>query len=262
VIRGSNLENKCWPFAFNYSLQISNVLSHGDCGVPLKRFTGLRGSVKKYHNFRCLVIVKPPDKINCKLVVNFRRGFFLGFTGTLLQIYYWDLVSQRAKRAYTVKYNECSMVMELTSPNSRHLQDALNGKETPAETQYSSAPAAFNLVATSSPFIKLKVLELQIQCDHATFSVETGDCADLTRVYISNITPHSTGAALCGWHRDFAGAYIVELDDHPVFNSYYVARAFTTFIASLLVHPKTTINLTVAPERKEPMRDPAHSPSC
>jgi hypothetical protein len=87
MLRGANLENKCWPFAFNYSLHISNILPHGDRGVPLERFTGQRASVKKYRTFGCLVIVKPPDKRNGKLEVNFRRGFFLGFTGTLQQIY-------------------------------------------------------------------------------------------------------------------------------------------------------------------------------
>jgi hypothetical protein len=94
ILRGANLENKCWPFAFNYALQIINDLPHGDRGVSFERFTAQRGSVKKYRTFGCLVIVKPPDKRNGKLESNFRRGFFLGFTGTLLQIYYWDLGSR------------------------------------------------------------------------------------------------------------------------------------------------------------------------
>jgi hypothetical protein len=162
MLRGANLKNKCWHFAFNYSLQISNVLPHGDRGVPFERFTGQRASVKKYRTFGCLVIVKPPDKRNGKLEVNFRRGFFLGFTGTLSQIYYWDLASQRVKRAYTVKYDECSTVMERPSPNSWHLRDALDGKELPVDTQETSAPAAFDLASTASPFVKLKELELQI----------------------------------------------------------------------------------------------------
>jgi hypothetical protein len=88
MLRGANLENKFWPFAFKYALQISNILPHGNRGVPLERFTGQRGSVKRYRTFGCLVIVKPPDKRNGKLESNFRRGFLLGFTGTLMQIYY------------------------------------------------------------------------------------------------------------------------------------------------------------------------------
>jgi hypothetical protein len=36
MLRGANLENKFWPFTFNYSLQISNVLPHGDRRVPFE----------------------------------------------------------------------------------------------------------------------------------------------------------------------------------------------------------------------------------
>jgi hypothetical protein len=260
MLRGANLENEFWPFDFNYSLQISNVLPHGDLGVPFERFTGQRASVNKYSTFRCLVIVKPPDKRNGKLEVNFRRGFFLGFTGTLSQIYYWDLASQRVKRAYTVKYDEFSTVMERPSPNSRHLCDAIDDKELPVDTQETSAPAAFDLASRASPFIRLKELELQIRCEHLTFGIEDVDCADLTRAYISDRTPHNTGAALRVWCRNYDGAYIVELDEHPVFNSADFAHACTLVRAALLAHAKTTLKLTLAPERKEPVRYPGCSP--
>jgi hypothetical protein len=138
------------------SLHISNVLLHGDRGVPLERFTGQRASVEKYRTFGCLVIVKPPDKRNGEMEVNFRRGLFLGLTGTLLKIYYWELVSQRVKRAYTVKCDKCSTVIDWPSLNSRHICDAMDGKDLPVEAQESGAPASFDLVSSRSPFIKLK----------------------------------------------------------------------------------------------------------
>jgi hypothetical protein len=134
LLRISNMENKFWPFAFNYTLQISNILPHGDCGVPLKRLMGERGDVAKYRMFGCLVIVKLPEKQNGKLEHKFCRGFLLGFTGTLLQIYYWDLESERVKRAFTVKYDECSTITDRPSPNARQLRDALDGKKIPADT--------------------------------------------------------------------------------------------------------------------------------
>jgi hypothetical protein len=62
MLRGSNLEKKYWTFAFKYSLQISDVLPHGDRGVPFERFTGQRASVKKYRTFGCLVIVNQPTR--------------------------------------------------------------------------------------------------------------------------------------------------------------------------------------------------------
>jgi hypothetical protein len=260
ILRGANLENKFWPFAFNYALQISNVLPHGDRGVPLERFTAQCGSVKKYHTFGCLVIVKPPDKRNRKLESNFRRGFFMGFTGTFLQIYYWDLVSQRVKRAYTVKFDKCSTVMDRPSPNSRHFREALDDKDMPIDDQESIAPAAFDLASSSFPFIKLKVLEIQIRCDHETFGTEFADCADLTRAYISNMVTNSTGSGLRGWRRHYAGAHIVELNTHPVFNTADFHAACALVHASLQQQHTTKISLTLAPERKEPLRDFGCSP--
>jgi hypothetical protein len=260
MLWGANLENKFLPFAFNYSLHISNILPHGDRGVPLERFTGQRAYVKKYRTFGCLVIVKPPDKRNGKLEVNFRRGFYLGFNGTLQQIYYWDLVSQRVKRAYTVKYDECSTVMDRPSPNFRHLRDAMDGKDIPVEDQESGSPAAFDLVSSRYPFIKLKELVLQIRCDNDTFGIVSTDCVDLTRAFISDMLPHSTGAALRGWRRNYAGAYIVQFEHIPAFNTADFVQACATVRTSLLTQPKTTITVTVAPERKEALRDPGCSP--
>jgi hypothetical protein len=143
--------------------------------------------------------VKPPDKRNVKLEVNFHRGFFLGFTGTLSQIYYWDLVSQRVKRAYTVKYDECSTVMGLPSLPSLHLRDALDCKKLPVDTQETSAPDAFGLASTASPSLKLKEIELHIRFEYANFGIEAVDCADLAHTYISNMTPHSMCDALREW---------------------------------------------------------------
>jgi hypothetical protein len=227
---------------FHYYLKIINVLQYGDRGKPLDRFTGQRRSVKRYRTIGCLVIVKPPNKRNGKLEVNFRRGFFLGCTGDLLQILYWDLVSMCAKRAYTVIYKKIHTVMDRPSPNSRKLCDALDGKDLQAETNEYGAPAAVDLVSSSCPFIKLKVLELQIHC------------AELDHAYTPSMAPHSTGAALSGWRRNYDGAYSVELDSLPVLNSDEFSQACATVCAFIHMHPKATVTLNVSPKRKEPMR--------
>jgi hypothetical protein len=91
------------------------------------------------------------------------RGFSFGFTGTLMHIYYWYLVSLFVKQAYTIKYDECSTIMNRTSHNSLHMCDTLGGKDLPVDEQESSAPAAFDLTSSALPFIKLKVLELHIR---------------------------------------------------------------------------------------------------
>jgi hypothetical protein len=75
-----------------------------------------------------------------------------------MQIYYWELVSLHIKRAHTVNYDECSTIMDRPFPNSRHLRDALDGKDLTVDEQDSSSPAAFELTSSSCPFTKLKVL--------------------------------------------------------------------------------------------------------
>jgi hypothetical protein len=150
--------------------------------------------------------------------------------------------------------------MDRPSPNSRQLRDAVDGKDLPVDHQESTAPAALELVSYVSPFVKLKMLDLQIRCDHPTFGIEATDCADLTRAYISNVVPNSTGAGIRGWRRNYAGAYIVELDGHPIFNSSDFEAACAYVRTALLAQPNTTISLTISPERKEPLRDPGCAP--
>jgi hypothetical protein len=72
--------------------------------------------------------------------------------------------------------------------------------------------------------------------------------------------PHNTGAGIRGWRRNYSGAYIIELDGHPVFNTSDFEDACASFHATLTTHPKTVIALTLTPEWKEPLRDPGCAP--
>jgi hypothetical protein len=123
--------------------------------------------------------------------------------------------------------------MDRSSPNSRHLRNALDGKDLPVDEHESSAPAAFDLTSSSCPLIKIKVLELQIRSDHATFGIESADCADSKCAYIANMLPNSTGAGVRGWRRNCPGAYIVELNNYPIFNTEDVVAARASVRASL-----------------------------
>jgi hypothetical protein len=135
--------------------------------------------------------------------------------------------------------------MDHLSPNSQQLCDALDGKEIPVDHQESSAPAALDLVSSSSPFSRLNILDLQIRCDHSTFGIESTDCADLNRDFISDTIPHSTGAGIRGWRRNYAGAYIIDVYGHPIFNTSDFEYACASSHAALTTHPKTVITLTL-----------------
>jgi hypothetical protein len=146
--------------------------------------------------------------------------------------------------------------MDHPFPNACQLRDALDGNEIPPETQESSAPAAFYLASSASPFIKLKTFELQVRCDHPTFGIISADCADLTRACVTNMVIKSTGDGLCGWCRFYAGACIIEVGGHTVFNMVDFEAACARIHSLLDDNPKQTLSRTLAPGRKEPLRDP------
>jgi hypothetical protein len=72
--------------------------------------------------------------------------------------------------------------------------------------------------------------------------------------------PSSTGSTLRGWKRNYVGAYIVELNGHAIFNSSDFLTSCALVHQAHLAIPHPTLLLTLAPERKEALRDPGVSP--
>jgi hypothetical protein len=81
--------------------------------------------------FGCLYLVRPPGKRNGKLVNHATPGRFLGYTGTLSQIYYQDFVTKRIKTSLSVKFYESGAVLGPMTLNTQQLRDALDGKPLP-----------------------------------------------------------------------------------------------------------------------------------
>jgi hypothetical protein len=127
MLHGASLPNKCWPFAFYYHLLIHRLLPHGNLGVPHTRAGGGRGDLSKLRTFGCPVLVRPPGRRSAKLVNHVNRGIFLGYTSTLTQIYYFDVDTTRVKTAFSVKFDEVGVSMDVRSPSAKRLRDALDG---------------------------------------------------------------------------------------------------------------------------------------
>jgi hypothetical protein len=141
------------------------------------------------------------------------------------------------------------------SPNARHLRDALESKPLTTEPADSAAPRVFDIVSTSSHFVKLKTFDLHIRCNHPLFGIMALDCSLLSLAYVNDMVPSTTGAGLRGWPRNYAGAYIVELDDHPIFGTVDFHAACSTILQYLSFAPCTVLRLTLAPERNEVLQD-------
>jgi hypothetical protein len=64
----------------------------------------------------------------------------------------------------------------------------------------------------------------------------------------------STGASLRGWKRHYAGADVVEINGHTIFNALDLDLACAHVLDEFLSAPSPHISLTLAPERAENLR--------
>jgi hypothetical protein len=260
MLHGASLPNKCWPFAFYYHLLIHRLLPHGNRGVPHTWAGGGRGDLSKLRTFGCPVLVRPPGRRSAKLVNHVNCGIFLGYTSTLTQIYYFDVDTTRVKTAFSVKFDEAGVSMDVRSPNAKRLRDALDGHDPEMDATVTSAPSHLDLISSGCPFTALKTIVLNVRCALPTFGIETHDCAARHRAYLTGMSPSSTGSTLRGWKRNYAGDYIVELNGHAIFNSSDFSTSCALVHQAHLTIPHPTLSLTLAPERKEALRDPGVSP--
>jgi hypothetical protein len=216
MLHGTGICNKCLPFDFHYYLLINWFLPHGDRGVPQNRAGGPRADVARLRTLGCLVMVIPPGRRSAKLAHHFNRGYFLGYPSTFAMIYYWDLETKLVKTACSVEFDEAGIAQSLLLPNARWLRDALDNRESTDEVVEVQAPAHLDPMAVGYPFRKLKTVVLPVKCTHSTFGILAHDCANCHRAFITGMDPTITGVSLRGWKRHYAGAYIVELNCHPI----------------------------------------------
>jgi hypothetical protein len=72
--------------------------------------------------------------------------------------------------------------------------------------------------------------------------------------------PCSFGARLCGWRRNYMGAYIVEINKYAIFTKYHFLDACAATCAKVAVYAAPFLVLTLAPEQIEAMNDDVHTP--
>jgi hypothetical protein len=183
----------------------------------------------------------------------------MGYTSTLTQIYYYDVDTVWVKTAFSVKFDEAGVSMDFRSPNGKRLRDALDGWDPELDTTVTSAPSHLDLVSSVCPFTALKTIVLNVRCALPTFGIETHDFAARHRAYLTCMAPFSTGSTLHGWKLNYVGAYIVELNGHPIFNTSYFISSCALVHHEHLTVPYPTLSLTLAPEQKEALRDPGVS---
>jgi hypothetical protein len=194
------------------------------------------------------------------LVNHVNRGIFLGYTSTLTHIYYFDVDTTQVKTAFSIKFDEAGVSMDVRSPNAKRLRDALDGHDPEMDDTVTSAPSHLDLISSGCPFTALKTIVLNVRCALPTFGIETHDCTARHRAYLTGMSPSSTGSTLRGWKRNYIGAYIVELNGHAILDSSDFLMSCALVHQAHVTIPHPTLSITLAPERKEALRDPGVSP--
>jgi hypothetical protein len=260
MIKGGDLEENLWPYAFYHFLLVHKFMHHGIKGSPYTRITGTRGDLSRMRVFGCLCLVRPPGKRNGKLVNRATPGRFMGYTGTLCKIYYQDLVTKRIKTALSVKLDESGAGLGPMTPNTQQLRDALDGKLLPHIDQDTRAPSELGLLIKNSPFLELTKFTIQVCCDYPTFGIRVDVCSSRGRVYLTDMLPCSSGARLRGWRHNYVGAYIVEIKKYAIFTTYHFLDACAATRAKVAVSAAPFMVLTLPPERLEAMSGDVHPP--
>ncbi len=248
LLTGANLDPIFWPYAFHHALFVHGLLPQGDKGVPHTRATGERPDLSKLRTFGCRVYVRPPGKRRSKLDNHVNKGIFLGHTSTMTQAIYWDLDTKKVKTATHVKYDEGMNDLDHPTPNSHQLRQAL-GHPLPPESTEETSPTSLSFESSESPFQELWDTSIPIKCTGDTLGFDISHCPARGRGYLTHAAPHSTASGLKNWKKRLKGAYIISVDDTPVFTKEDIEAALRHARHNASFQEKPSLKLTFAPDR-------------
>ena len=136
MLLGANLEPKFWPYAFRMIVRISNIEPHGDSEASsIEMISVSKPNLKgRLRTFGCRVYVRESGGRSAKLSLDYVcPGIFLGYTGTMQSVLYYDLRSSIVKTATHVRCDEGMSDVNDPPPNVCLLCQA-QGRPVPAGT--------------------------------------------------------------------------------------------------------------------------------
>jgi hypothetical protein len=133
------------------------------------------------------------------------------------------------------------------SPNARQLSVALR-HPLPADSIEAPMPTDLDLVAMYSPFNELVTLSIKVRCDDRSLGFVFGVCAARSRAFIVDIQRDSATSKIKDWRRKYRGAYIVEVDTHPVFTAKDATRLLSDVRDSAPQNAAPVFTVVFAPD--------------
>ena len=248
MLSGANLQASFWPYAFYHYLRLHNFVPHGTrpsspyemCGSELPNLSKLR-------TFGCRVHVRPTTARYGKVVPNSRLGIFLGYSRTLKVLYYYDLESAIVKMATHARFDEGMNDLVDTAPPNVQVLRQLNNEGSVIPDNVDMSP--LDLAVSDDPFDRLNELTPAIVCEHPTLGFEISECHIRKCGYISNILPNSSASRIKNARRKYTGAFVVSINDDPVFTAESAINALQAIASS----DDKSFRIVFAPDRYIPV---------
>jgi hypothetical protein len=250
MLGGADLHPGFWPYSFHHFIRLYNVtLHHGSDKTPYEICSGNRPNLQHLRTFGCRVYAIPNrPRRDAKAVSDTRVGIFLGFSKTMKKIFYYDIESETVKEAQHVRFDE-GMNDLLEKPPNACLLDGIRAQDPDVMKLDVSLPA---LDVSSCTFIGVHTVVMPLDLtDDAPLGFEFDSCPRLHQAYVSRVLRHGTGTkhrSFKTFKQGFQGAYVVKIDDTPIFSLDDIAKVVTRLGRSRA--PPTTVELVLAPERK------------
>ena len=255
MLAGADLEPKFWPYAFHHFLRLYNVTLHrGNDKTPYEICSGQRPNLRHLRTFGCRVYAIPNrPRRDAKAVSDSRVGIFLGYSKTMKKILYYDIDTETVKESQHVRFDEGMNDLDVKPPNAR-LLDGLRNQDPDVMKIDIPLPA---LDVSTRAFLGVETVTVQLDLsDDAPFGFEFDKCSRLQRAHVSRVLRRGTGTkhrSLKTFKAAFHGAYVVSIDDSPVFTLGDIAKVVTRLRRSR--NPPDTIEIVLAPERKSDYDD-------
>jgi hypothetical protein len=254
MLSGANVPVKFWPYAFHHYLRLYNVIPHGEATMsPMEICTGRRPNLSQLRTFGCRIYAlpaRPQHRRQEKLHADTRRGIFLGYAQTFKNALYYDKTTEAIKICQHVAFDEtmADLAFPARSPNSQMLQTIKDG--TPLDTLNMATPSHhLDLDVHIHPFTAFQTITMPLDVDAShPLHIEVANCSDLGRAFITKIHLGPVGhRSLRGFRTATIGAYVVEVNGHPVFTGDEVRKVIDQL--SLSAQPLTSVDILIAPER-------------
>jgi hypothetical protein len=165
-------------------------------------------------------------------------------------IYWYDPDSNLIKTASHVRFDEGMSDLPDPPPNVQLLQRIEHDDIVPDANEIAIDPVEF--IIDNSPFRSIDNITINILCDLPTFGFNIDQCHIRHRAYLSTVEPNSSASNIRNIRRKYTGAYIVQIQETPIFDTQDALQAFALIredptILSFIIH--------LAPERYVALRD-------